>query len=120
MNRAKQKKQSFCDIVYAPSQFSWTNQYKKVVHDPKTNRLIVTVRRDAPPIKEPKAYNVSQAAVWLGLMLPDITNNATFYHATRVKPNWASAMTKTGQYGDHIMYKLEPHKPKKAVLIAIK
>jgi N-acetylmuramoyl-L-alanine amidase len=38
-------------------------------------------------------------------MINDITDGATFYHATYVKPRWAKHMVKTIQIGDHIFYR---------------
>ena len=37
--------------------------------------------------------------------VPDVTDGATHYHATYVKPYWADHYTKTVQHGSHIFYK---------------
>jgi N-acetylmuramoyl-L-alanine amidase len=56
-----------------------------------------------------KTYNEIEQLVLTTLpvasRINDITDGATFYHATYVKPYWAKAMKKTIQIGDHIFYK---------------
>jgi spore germination cell wall hydrolase CwlJ-like protein len=37
-----------------------------------------------------------------------LVRGATFYHATYVKPGWASRMVKVGQVGSHIFYRPQP------------
>ncbi|MFW2587629.1 cell wall hydrolase [Sagittula sp. SSi028] len=34
-----------------------------------------------------------------------LTQGATFYHTTAVRPNWSSAFTRTASIGDHLFYK---------------
>ncbi|UWR25322.1 cell wall hydrolase [Sulfitobacter sp. S223] len=35
---------------------------------------------------------------------PDITNGATFYHTTAVRPSWARKFTNTARFGVHLFY----------------
>ena len=39
------------------------------------------------------------------IMMFDITDGATFYHADYVTPSWAKSKTKTIEIGDHIFYR---------------
>lgn len=56
-----------------------------------------------------KTYNEIEQLVLTTLpivsRINDITDGATFYHATYVKPSWAKVKIKTAQIGDHIFYK---------------
>ncbi|MEP1768540.1 MAG: cell wall hydrolase [Sulfitobacter sp.] len=36
---------------------------------------------------------------------PDITDGATFYHTTAVRPSWAAKFTKTARFGVHLFYR---------------
>nr|WP_232222866.1 cell wall hydrolase [Sulfitobacter guttiformis] len=35
---------------------------------------------------------------------PDITNGATFYHTTAVRPSWSRKFTNTARFGVHLFY----------------
>ena len=39
------------------------------------------------------------------VMMFDITDGATFYHADYVTPSWAKSKIKTIEIGDHIFYR---------------
>lgn len=56
---------------------------------------------------EDRAWALSQlvAADVLSGTVPDVTGGATHYHATYVKPYWASHLNKTVTLGSHIFYK---------------
>ena len=56
---------------------------------------------------EYRAWALSQlvAADVLSGIVPDVTGGATHYHATYVKPYWASHLDKTVTLGSHIFYK---------------
>ena len=58
-------------------------------------------------IREPKAYErVSKVArAVLDGAAPDLTNGATHYHTTAVRPKWARVYTKTANIGVHIFYR---------------
>ena len=40
--------------------------------------------------------------------VPDVTGGATFYHATYVRPEWASYKKKTVKINNHFFYKTRP------------
>ena len=56
---------------------------------------------------EHRAWALAQlvAADVLSGEVPDVTGNATHYHATYVKPYWAKHLDKTVTLGSHIFYK---------------
>jgi spore germination cell wall hydrolase CwlJ-like protein len=58
-------------------------------------------------IREPKAYErVSKVArAVLDGAAPDLTNGATHYHTTAVRPKWSRVYTKTANIGVHIFYR---------------
>lgn len=61
----------------------------------------------AEVITEPAAYaRVAKVArAVLDDRAPEITDGATFYHTTAVRPSWARKFTKTAQYGVHLFYR---------------
>ncbi|AEI93053.1 cell wall hydrolase [Roseobacter litoralis] len=58
-------------------------------------------------IKEPRAFErVSKVArVALDGKAPELTEGATHYHTTAVKPRWSKTYTKTTAIGTHIFYR---------------
>ncbi|WP_299373538.1 cell wall hydrolase [uncultured Tateyamaria sp.] len=58
-------------------------------------------------IHEPRAFaQVGKVArTVLDGRAPDLTNGATHYHTTAVRPNWARVYTKTAKIGVHIFYR---------------
>ncbi len=48
-----------------------------------------------------------------GMSAP-LTNRATHYHTTNVKPNWAKHLRQTRQYGTHMFYRFMPRKNRPA------
>lgn len=58
-------------------------------------------------IREPQAYErvskVARAA--LDGVAPELTNGATNYHTTAVRPKWSRVYTKTASIGVHIFYR---------------
>lgn len=98
INRAKQDHESVCREVFKPGQFSWTTGVRKVPggwYVPK---------RMTP--KEEDAWRDAQiiAKTALDGRMPDFTQGATHYHATYVRPRWASAMVKVRTIGLHRFY----------------
>lgn len=61
----------------------------------------------AEVVREPKAYDrVSKVArATMDGAAGDLTNGATHYHTTAVRPNWSRVYTKTARIGDHIFYR---------------
>ena len=62
-------------------------------------------KSDTPHNPEAWAWAVLVAYDVLRGYVPDITNGATHYHATYVKPSWAAKLEPTAKYGSHIFYK---------------
>lgn len=89
MNRAKRANKSVCSIVYERKQFSW-------VHVTKDKRI----KGDIMNI-------LSTTHKALSGVLVDVTQGATSYHATYVKPSWAKHMKRTIQINNHIFYRVD-------------
>lgn len=87
MNRAKQSRKSVCSIVYERKQFSWTH----VTKDKRIKGNIMDI------------LSITHKA--LSGVLVDVTQGATFYHATYVKPSWAKHKVLTVRINKHIFYK---------------
>ena len=62
---------------------------------------------NAEVIAEPAAYaQVSKVArAVLDGRAPALTNGATYYHTTAVKPRWSRVFTRTAQIGVHLFYR---------------
>ena len=87
LNRARERGQRICDVVFDPYQFSWTIKDPKV-KDETAWRTALRVARTA--------YRAGPKA--------DPTRGANHYHATYVRPRWAAGMAKTVRIGQHIFY----------------
>ena len=82
---------TFCSVVNAPKQFSWTN-FKKI--------------RNARP-KNEKQWERAKHSTMLFAKGVRVTNldKTQFYYADYIKmPSWARKMTKTAKIGTHIFY----------------
>jgi spore germination cell wall hydrolase CwlJ-like protein len=57
-------------------------------------------------VAEPAAYaRVAKVArATIDGKSPDITNGATFYHTTAVRPSWSRKFTNTAKFGVHLFY----------------
>jgi spore germination cell wall hydrolase CwlJ-like protein len=57
-------------------------------------------------VAEPAAYaHVAKVArATIDGQSPDITNGATFYHTTAVRPGWSRKFTNTARFGVHLFY----------------
>lgn len=87
MNRARQANKSVCSIVYERKQFSWVFVTK--------DKSIKGNIRDV--------LSITHKA--LAGYLVDVTDGATHYHATYVKPKWAKRLKRTVKINNHIFYK---------------
>jgi spore germination cell wall hydrolase CwlJ-like protein len=87
MNRAMATGQDVCDVVYKHKQFSWTHNPKPIASNDNLHNIFVV------------------AGKALSGQLTDVTQGATHYHATHVKPKWAKAMRKVVIINNHIFYK---------------
>jgi Cell Wall Hydrolase len=59
-------------------------------------------------VTEKKAYSrvAKVARLMLDGRLPALTDGATHYHATSVRPDWSRKMTRTAAIGDHVFYRM--------------
>jgi len=87
MNRATATGKDVCDVVYKHKQFSWTQRPKPIASNDNLHNIFVV------------------AGKALSGQLTDVTQGATHYHATHVKPKWAKAMRKVVIINNHIFYK---------------
>ena len=90
MNRVRDPRwpDNVCDVVYQPSQFSWTLKRRlkqlKIKHDWKT---------------------LAVATMALDGTLIDKTGGATHYHAVYVTPYWGLVYEFTVQIEQHLFYR---------------
>ena len=87
MNRATATGQDVCSVVYKHKQFSWTQKPKPIASKDNLHNIFVVANKA------------------LSGTLTDVTQGATHYHATHVKPKWAKAMKKVVIINNHIFYK---------------
>jgi spore germination cell wall hydrolase CwlJ-like protein len=79
-----------CDVVYQSGQFSFT----------------FDGHPDVPAVKGPawkRAEAIAIIAVGQGWQ--DVTDKATFFHATYVKPGWRRVKEETRRIGGHVFYR---------------
>lgn len=97
MNRVKSGRfpGSLCGVINQGTgkkygcQFTYTcDGYKEVIAEP---RAFSRVSKVASAILDGKA--------------PKLTNGATHYHTTAVRPKWSRVYTKTARIGDHLFYR---------------
>lgn len=74
----------------------------------KKHRCQFSYTCDGKPevVAEPAAYaRVAKVArATIDGKSPDITNGATFYHTTAVRPSWSRKFTNTARFGVHLFY----------------
>lgn len=98
MNRAKQDDETVCREVFRPKQFSWTTGVRKVPGGWYIPTHLTPKEEDA--WRDAKII----AKTALERRMPDFTKGATHYHATYVRPYWASAMVRVRTIGLHRFY----------------
>jgi len=81
---------TICDVVWQPSQFSWTHDDKS--DTPKDAAALATAQAIADEVLA--AYGVDR----------DPTEGATYFHATGVKPDWRVRFDRVVQIDGHIFY----------------
>lgn len=95
-NRVKSTRfpNSYCGVINQGTgkkhqcQFSYTcDGYPEVVAEPAAFARVAKVARATIDGKS-----------------PDITNGATFYHTTAVRPSWSRKFTNTARFGVHLFY----------------
>jgi spore germination cell wall hydrolase CwlJ-like protein len=99
MNRADHDPGKVCEEVTKPNQFSWTSLYVQ------RRRGSFSVKQEYV-MQDEDSWNRAQkiARVVLSGRFPDITNGATYYHATYVHPGWRKAFTYREKIGNHLFY----------------
>jgi spore germination cell wall hydrolase CwlJ-like protein len=92
INRIKspQYADTVCSVVFEPNQFSWASQHSRRWSTPK-GRGWVEANRIAHDVLEN-----NKRVHGLG--------NALFFHATHVRPQWASRKNELARIGLHIFY----------------
>lgn len=98
MNRAKQDHETVCREVFKHKQFSWTTGVRKVPGGWYIPAHLSPKEEDA--WRDAKII----ARTTLDGRMSDFTKGATHYHATYVRPYWASAMTEVRKIGAHRFY----------------
>ena len=111
VNRVNDKRfpNSICGVVYeGPHRPSWKDQ---TVMIPVRHRCQFSWYCDGKPddINQLGIYmdimQFSKILLTSRVMMFDITDGATFYHADYVMPSWAKSKIKTIEIGDHIFYR---------------
>ena len=111
INRVNDKRfpNTICGVVYeGPHRPSW-----------KDNTIMIPVRHRCQFswYCDGKPDDINQLGIYMDIMqfskilltsrvmMFDITDGATFYHADYVMPSWAKSKIKTIEIGDHIFYR---------------
>ena len=112
MNRVEDNRfpNTICEVVkQGPTRPSWEDPEKEY---PIKHRCQFSWycdgKSDIP--KNEKAWKLAQDYAYLVLynrIAIDITEGATHYHATYVKPSWAKTKTRTTRIEKHIFYRWE-------------
>ena len=109
IERVKSKKypNSICEVVMQGPTYSWSINYP-IKHrcqfswycDGKSDRI-----HDMETFNS--IYLFTTGLVDGTMILKDVTEGATHYHADYVSPDWAKTKTKTIEIEDHIFYRWE-------------
>ena len=112
MNRVEDSRypNTVCEVVkQGPTRTSWKDPSKRI---PVKHRCQFSWycdgKSDIP--KNRKAWKKAQDYAYLVLnnrIQIDVTEGATHYHATYVKPSWAKTKTRTTRIETHIFYRWE-------------
>jgi len=112
MNRVEDSRypNTVCEVVkQGPTRTSWKDPSKRI---PVKHRCQFSWycdgKSDVPRNK--KAWKKAQDYAYLVLnnrIQIDVTEGATHYHATYVKPSWAKTKTRTTRIETHIFYRWE-------------
>ena len=112
MNRVEDSRypNTVCEVVkQGPTRTSWKDPSKRI---PVKHRCQFSWycdgKSDIP--KNKKAWKKAQDYAYLVLnnrIRIDVTEGATHYHATYVKPAWAKTKTRTTRIETHIFYRWE-------------
>lgn len=92
LNRAAQDNKSIKEVVLEPGQFSWVKNKHR------------NMRASKIYVGEKDAFGKAVQVALSAYVTPDPTNGATHYHASYVRPKWASKLKRKTKIGQHIFY----------------
>lgn len=92
LNRAAQDNKSIKEVVLEPGQFSWVKNKHR------------NMRASKIYVGEKDAFSKAVQVALSAYVTPDPTNGATHYHASYVRPKWASKLKRKTRIGQHIFY----------------
>ena len=112
MNRVEDNRfpNTICEVVkQGPTRPSWEDPKKEYPIKHRCQFSWYCDGKDDTPNNE-KAWRKAQDVAFLVIydkIKLDVTEGATHYHATYVKPSWAKTITRTTRIEKHIFYKWE-------------
>ena len=108
MNRVQDRRfpDNVCDVVTEAVTYKGTN--KPVLHKCQFS-WYCDGQRDEPKVNSKEWWYAKEYAsiVLSGKIALDVTEGATHYHATYVRPAWAKTKTRTTRIDRHIFYRWE-------------
>ena len=108
MNRVEDKRfpDNVCDVVTEAVTYKGTD--KPVLHKCQFS-WYCDGQKDEPDFDSKEWWDAREYAsiVLSGTIMLDVTEGATHYHATYVRPAWAKTKTKTTRIDRHIFYRWE-------------
>tara|TARA_Y100000356_G_scaffold20510_1_gene14575 strand:+ start:81 stop:509 length:429 start_codon:yes stop_codon:yes gene_type:complete len=108
MNRVEDKRfpDNVCDVVTEAVTYKGTD--KPVLHKCQFS-WYCDGQKDEPDFDSKEWWDAKEYAsiVLSGTIMLDVTEGATHYHATYVRPAWARTKTKTTRIDRHIFYRWE-------------
>ena len=108
MNRVWDKRfpNTVCEVVKEAVTYKGTN--KPVLHRCQFSWYCDGAKDDVNKDSKAWRYSLEYASIVLsGRIVLDITEGATHYHATYVRPAWARTKTRTTRIDRHIFYRWE-------------
>ena len=113
MNRVKDNRypNTVCEVVYqGPTRPSWEDPNKEYPIKHKCQfSWYCDGKSDEPKKNSKEWFKAKEYAriVLSGRIVLDVTEGATHYHATYVRPSWAKTKTRTTRIESHIFYRWE-------------
>ena len=108
MNRVEDKRfpDNVCDVVTEAVTYKGTD--KPVLHKCQFS-WYCDGQKDEPDLDSKEWWDAKEYAsiVLSGTIMLDVTEGATHYHATYVRPAWAKTKKKTTRIDRHIFYRWE-------------
>ena len=108
MNRVEDKRfpDNVCDVITEAVTYKGTD--KPVLHKCQFS-WYCDGQKDEPDFDSKEWWDAKEYAsiVLSGTIMLDVTEGATHYHATYVRPAWARTKTKTTRIDRHIFYRWE-------------